>query len=86
MAESNDNSGASFVKITNREIYDGLTGVQRGLEEVKVQMAIIMKENVDIRKEYGNRIRSLELRFYGVLAGLIAALISLGAGLGVGGF
>lgn len=82
---ADDDVQGSFVRITNREIYDGLGNVQRGLEEVKVQMAIIMKENVDIRKEYGNRIRSLELRFYGVLAGLIAALTSLGVGLGVGG-
>ena len=86
MAENgHEEPGSSFVRITNREIYDGLTGVQAEIKDLKLQMMIVMKENVDIKKEYGNRIRSLELRFYGVLAGLIAALTSLGVGLGVGG-
>ncbi len=74
-----------FVRITNREIYDGLREVQKQMEKLENNMNLIMKDNIEIRREYGGRIRSLELRFYGVLAGLIAALTSLGVGLGVGG-
>lgn len=80
MADANGSD--SFVRITNREIYDGLRDVQTGLRQVENRLDAVLTENVTLNK----RVRALELRFYGVLAGLMAALASLGVGLGAGGF
>lgn len=82
MAESN---GSDFIRITNREIWDGLQDVKLRLTSLENRVDTVLGENVAQRQEYGKRIRSLELRFYGVLAGLVAALTALGVGLGTGG-
>lgn len=78
-----DDNGA-FIRITNREIYDGLVDVKQHVAALENRVDVVLRENVEIKKEYGKRIRSLELRFYGVLAGLVAALGALGVGLGAG--
>lgn len=73
MAEGN---GESFVRITNREVYDRL-----GTVEAKLDNALRTIESRDASiAEHSKRIRSLELRFYGVLAGLVAALAVLVGG------
>lgn len=80
MAESN---GA--VRITNREIYDELIKLkdkvadsQRDTAEVKASVHNVDKrlENMESLNlsDHGKRLRALELRFYGILAGLVAAL------------
>jgi hypothetical protein len=80
-----ENNETPFIRITNREIYDGITDLTRRVASLENRVDVVLRENVSIKNEYGGRIRSLELRFYGVLAGLIAALTALGVGMGVGG-
>lgn len=62
MADDNGNG----IRITNREIYDMLVKVQEKMNELSNQ-----KETVTILSE---RVRALELRWYGVLAGILAAI------------
>ena len=69
-----------FVRITNREVYERLGKVEAKLDDA---LRTIVTQNTTIG-EHGKRIRSLELRFYGVLAGLMGAIAIL-ARLGVGG-
>jgi hypothetical protein len=68
-----DGNGSSFVRITNREVYDRLGGVEAKLDDA---LRNIRSRDKTI-EEYGKRIRALEIRFYGVLAGLIGALVVL---------
>jgi hypothetical protein len=69
------------IRISNRELYDGLMLVRDELRDTKHQLTSILGENVELRK----RVRGLELRFYGVLAGLIGAFaVLLGGPIGVG--
>lgn len=84
MATDDNGSGRDFIRITNREIWDGLQDVKAAVSQLENRVDVVLRENSEIKKEYGTRIRSLELRFYGVLAGLIAALTALGVGMGVG--
>lgn len=74
MAEDN---GSSFIRITNREIYDALVDVrkevirvERNVDKLEARIDDVLGENVDLRK----RIRALELRVYAVISGLITAL------------
>lgn len=59
----------SSVRITNREIYDALQALKTDVADVKREMVSL----IDANKSLNARVRSLELRFYGILAGLIAA-------------
>lgn len=68
------------IRITNREVYDGLLQVRDRLTSLENRVDNVLGENVVLN----NRVRALELRFYGVLAGLVASLTALGLGLGVG--
>lgn len=73
----------TFVRITNRQIYDALTRQENELAKLTNRvdnafgengvMAKILAENIDLRK----RVRGLELRFYGIAAGLMAAIVVL---------
>ncbi len=65
-----------FIRITNREIYDGLRGVQDELFQLKTTVNVVLSDNQTL----GKRIRALELRFYGVVAGLMAAVAVIGQG------
>lgn len=67
------------IRITNREVYDGLLQVRDRLGSLEHRVDHVLGENVVLNK----RIRALELRFYGVLAGLIASVSALGIGLGL---
>lgn len=62
-----------FVRITNREVYERLGTVEAKLDSA---LSTIDKQNAALI-DYGKRIRALELRFYGVLAGLIGAMAIL---------
>lgn len=73
-----------FIRIGNREIYDTLRSNTEAIRQLENRVDLVLSENVAIKTEYGSRIRSLELRFYGVLAGLIAAVTSLGVGFTLG--
>jgi hypothetical protein len=70
-----DGNGA-IIRITNREVYDGLLKVEKSVDHLVQRVDYVLGENVDLRK----RVRGLELRFYGILAGLIGALTILFSG------
>lgn len=61
MAEGN----GDFVRISNREIYDAVRELQKTTGRMDDRMNDILKKNT----EYNKRIRSLEIKVYGVLAG-----------------
>ena len=62
-----------FVRITNREVWEKL-----GRVETKIDQALTKQEKADEeRADHSKRIRSLELRFYGILAGIIATVGSI---------
>jgi hypothetical protein len=60
----------TFIRITNREIYLRLEMVANELRT----MTSDVRQAVEGSLELGKRVRSLELKFYGVLAGLVAAI------------
>ena len=70
MAEGN---GESFVRITNREIYDGLSDLKDQVKGIRADLTMVLSENVELRK----RVRGLELKFYAILAGLTGALFAV---------
>lgn len=59
-----------FVRITNREIYDAIVSLRDRVSGVERRLDDVLGENVELRK----RVRSLELRTYAVISGLITAL------------
>ncbi len=71
-----EDGGSSFVRITNREVYDRLGGVEAKLDDALRQLVVSTALGLD----QGKRIRALELKFYGVLAGLIGAIAVLVSG------
>jgi len=68
-----DDADTPFVRITNREIYDGLMNVQGRLAHLEQTVAAVLEENINIKKEYGNRLRSMELKVYTLLSGVVTA-------------
>lgn len=64
-------NGNDFIRITNREIWDKLTSVESRVGSIDGRLNNILTENVDFR----SRIRALEIKVYGVLAGT-AALVA----------
>jgi hypothetical protein len=60
----------TFIRITNQVVYAELQATRADLRALSTTMADY--------PEVKSRVRSLELRFYGVLAGLVAALGALG--------
>lgn len=67
----------SFVRITNREIYDSIRSLERNVVNMDQRMNDILRENVDARA----RIRSLELKVYTILAGFTTAVTAAGVAL-----
>jgi hypothetical protein len=74
-------SDETFVQITNREIYDGMVQLRNDFQRVESKvdsnsalieekMGALVEENTDLKK----RTRGLELKFYGILAGLVTAI------------
>jgi hypothetical protein len=68
------------IRITNREVYDGMLQVRDSVIRLENRVDSVLQENVILNK----RVRALELRFYGILAGLVGSLTALGIGLGIG--
>lgn len=75
-----ESNGQEFVRITNREVYERLGAVEAKLDSA---LSTIDKQNATLI-DYGKRVRALELRFYGILAGLIGAIAILARVGGVG--
>jgi len=77
MAEqTNGNGDSTFVRITNQMVYAELQAVRADLRD--------LAQRVGDYPETKKRVRSLELKFYGILAGVIAAFGAVG--LARGGF
>lgn len=71
MSETDPSNGG--IRISNRELYDMATQVRDRVASLENRVDNVLGENVDLRK----RVRGLELRFYGIGAGLVAAIIVL---------
>lgn len=77
---TDSNGDPVFYRITNREVFERL-----GTVEAKLDRALSHIDTLDGHiSDLSKRTRALELRFYGVLAGLIGA-IALLVRFGVGG-
>lgn len=59
-----------LIRVTNRELYDMMQEVRDRVFAVETKLDIVFRDNEDVAK----RVRALELRFYGILAGVIGAL------------
>ena len=70
-----DETNGDFVRITNREIWVTLND----LKDRVSALGRNIDESVGERIETHKRLRALELRFYGILAGLVGALTMFGA-------
>ena len=68
---------SAFVEIGNREIYDTLTQLVTKVNSLEQSVDASLKASDSIKKEYGQRLRSLELRSYTVLAGCISMVAIL---------
>jgi hypothetical protein len=73
--------GQDFVRITNREIWVTLNDVKAMVQDLERDKA----EGIEERKDIRARLRALELKFYGVLAGLLGGIGMLAALLVKGG-
>lgn len=71
-----DEGEAPFVRITNAVVYAELQAARADLRDLGKDFATLASDYRDSKK----RIRALELKFYGVLAGLVAAIGLLTAG------
>jgi hypothetical protein len=70
MAEDSD-SGAVFVRITNREIWEAVEALKTTVTSMDGRMNAILNEHVEIK----SRIRALELKTYTVMAAFGTALL-----------
>lgn len=77
MTDSNGNE-QTFARITNREVYDAVVQLRDRVGALEHRIDDVLGENVELRK----RTRGLELKFYGILAGLVGAVATFVAGLG----
>ena len=62
-----------FIRITNREIYDALVDVKGRLTAVESTLGTVLADNVATKRDYGIRLRSLELKVYTLLSGVVTA-------------
>jgi hypothetical protein len=56
-------NGESYVRVYNKDIYQKVLDVEKNVNEIKFLV-----------RELPDRTRALELKFYGIVAGLIALL------------
>lgn len=77
-----DGNGDSFVRITNREIWEEIRNLDDRVKSMDSRMNAILGENVELRA----RIRALELKTYTLLAGFTTALIAASLALTKGVF
>ena len=78
---ADESNGHDFVRITNREVYSRIGEVEAKLDRAISQQAVSEREMTQLRTDFARyiegtdkRMRGLELRFYGILAGLIGVL------------
>lgn len=65
-----NDDGQTFARVTNREVYDAVMQLRDRVASLENRVDSVLSENVDLRK----RTRGLELKFYGILAGLVGAV------------
>ena len=82
IVDQGDPDAASFVRITNRQIYDSLIQLERTVSGMDNRMNNVLGENRELR----TRVRSLELKTYTIMAGLVSALGVAGVIVAKGGF
>lgn len=63
--DSGENGGRTFIRITNESVYAELQATRADVRA----LANSLSEYPEMKK----RVRNLELKFYGILAGVIAA-------------
>jgi hypothetical protein len=63
-----DEDNGTFVRIGNREIYNKLEAMDDTIKDLAFQVSELTKTRADNTK----RIKTLELKFYAILAGLIS--------------
>lgn len=61
---------SSFIRVPLREVYDSL----RRIEDKVTHVDSAVRDNTRDYADLVKRVRALELRFYGILAGLVTAL------------
>jgi hypothetical protein len=61
------------VRYTNKEIMETIRSLESHIQGLERRVDSVLGENVDLR----TRVRGLELKFYGVLAGLVGAVVIL---------
>ena len=66
----------TFARITNREVYDAVVQLRDRVASLENRVDNVLGENVELRK----RTRGLELKFYGILTGLVGAVLAAIAG------
>lgn len=72
MGEIPESEKDYFVRVTNREIYEAVRDVQARVGNLENQVTTVLKDNSEIKREYGTRLRQLELRTYSILAGCLS--------------
>jgi hypothetical protein len=73
--------GESFVRITNQDVWRMFNEMDKKLTNIEHKIEDQVEERVEIRR----RVRSLELKFYGILAGLLGGLTMFAAVIVKGG-
>lgn len=66
-------AGEGFIRISNRELYDMMSQVRDRVASLENRVDNVLGENTDLRK----RVRALELKSYGIMAGLLGAVVVL---------
>lgn len=73
-----DNGEQPFHVVTNRDVWKELRNLSEAITGLTSELSGFMKERQDLESSvdsHGERIRSLEFKFYGVVAGLIPGYI-----------
>ena len=78
---SEEDTAGTFIRVTNREIWDKINSLEDVVLRMDQRMNNILEENVSLAR----RVRSLELKVYTVMSGMVAALLT-GAGIILKGF
>jgi hypothetical protein len=71
MTDMGNGDDTPFIRITNREIWESLRGVENTINSMDQRMNAILNENVELK----TRVRALELKTYTMLAGFSTALV-----------
>lgn len=67
------------IRVSTRELYDLALNIKDEVAELRRAVDSALTTNADLAR----RVRALELRFYGILAGLVGAVVVLAK---IGGF